>query len=632
MTLVLLVVLIELWLLLLARGSDWRSALVTAALVWSILLLTVSEALSAAQALARLPLFCLWAAIAVALLWPLRRGWRQIRERVENFRQLTWSLDTMSACLLISLGITLVIALVAPPNTVDSMTYHLGRVTGWLAQRSLAHFATHVERQVALSPFAEIVVANLQAISGGDRLANLVQWAAFGLCCLAASLLVRDMGGDERAQKLAALIVVTTPMSILQASSTQNDLVCAFFVTTAVLHCLSIKDALGSGFGLGMATGLAMLTKGTAPVYLAPFAIWATVRLAGLRRPGRALVVAGLAVAVALTVNTPQWLRNQQVYGSPLGPKWIAQLVGNQAHGLGTAYSNLVRNCVSHVGIPTARMGKTVLAAVTFAHQIVGLDANDPRTTGFGEYSTTPLNTHEDAAPNTVHLLLFLVAGVTIFWRGRARQRWLWLVVAAGLVLYGAAFKWQPWGNRLHTPFFVLAAVPTALALQLVVFRRLQKVVALALIVAAAPWLLANDTRSIVPALVIPWMRRATDVWTKSRIEQYFANSPEDYARFATLGERLHASGCATVGVLGDEAGWTYPLHLFLEQASPESSSRPVLVQNPTAALERPGPEPCAMVSLAFGRIREPDSTSRFRITWHDGPLALYLPGSRAEP
>jgi hypothetical protein len=627
MTMVVVVVLVEIWLLLLARVADWRQVLVTGALLWSIVLLGLTETLSLVHAFARLPLFCAWALVAVGLGWPLRRAWPRLAPRLPALGPRGWRFDLVAVCLGTPLALTLVVALVAPPNTTDSLTYHLARVAEWLDHRSVAHFATHVERQVALSPFAELVIAHLQALSGGDRLANLVQWSAFGLGAVAVSLLARELGGDLAAQKLAALLALTTPMAIAQATSTQNDLVCSLFVAATVLACLSLKAAPLSGLGLGTAAGLAVLTKGTAPVFLAPFALWGLRRLWRERRPRRALAALALAAAVAVAINAPHWLRNQRLYGSPVGMPWLASMVGNEVHGPGAIVSNSLRNAALHLALPLPGATATVHATVEALHRLAGLDVNDPRTTAGGMFVAIGPNTHEDTSPNALQLLLFLAAGAILIWRGTRALRWFWLLLFLAGVLFSASFKWQPWGSRLHTPFFVLAAVPTALALRRVVPGRLYRMVAVLLVLAAAPWLLANQTRGLLPTPLFDHVLPRSDIWHKPRDEQYFANRPLDYRPFATLRDRLAASGCRDVGVLADEDGWTYPLHVLLRQADAGFRLRPWRVGNPTAALAPPGPEPCAVASLAFGRIRAPEEPppDRFRLVWHEGLLALYL-------
>jgi hypothetical protein len=633
-TSVLVVVFVELWLLALARARCWRWSLLGAALTWSTLLFVLSEALSLVRALGRVPLFFAWVAVALALVWPLRKAFEAIREILRDLDPRRGRFDVYATSLLLVLGITFLVAIVAPPNTVDSLTYHMARVVAWLDQRSLAPFATHVERQVALGPFAETVIANLQALSGGDRFANLVQWAAFGLTAVAVSLLVQELGGDTRAQKLAAVLVATTPMAILQATSTQTDLVCSFFVVTTALYGVSMRGELGCALGLGVAAGLAMLTKGTAPVFLAPFAAWALVRLArghGLRRTVAVAVLAGLC---ALSIDAPHWLRNRRVFGNALGPAWIARAVRNESGGPGATYSNLLRNSVSHIAIPDERVRKPLVGMVTFLHEIVGLDANDPRTTAYGVLAPPPLSTHEDSSGNFVLFVLFWAAGAVLLQRGPSRSRWFWVASLAGLVLYGTTFRWQPWGNRLQTPFFALAAAPVALALHTLIRGRLRKIVPLALVALSAPWLLANDTRSVVPTAYNHSMVRATDIWTKSRDQQYLAGAPEAYAPFMTLHDRLLTSGCKNIGVMGDEASLVYGLEVFIRRKIPGLHLRPVLVDNPTAKLARPGPASCALVSLAYGRIAEPEGSAfaRFRPVWHEGSMALYLPGDASPP
>jgi hypothetical protein len=627
MTLVVLLVLGEILLLLLAHQVDWRRALVGASLAWSIVLLALSEMLSAVGAFARIPLFAAWAVAAAALALPVWRARANIRKLADQASLRHWSLDTFVFCVCCTLGVTLIIALIAPPNTADSMTYHMGRVAEWIDHRSLDHFATHVERQITLSPFAEIVIANLQALSGGDRFANLVQWFAFGLSAAGVSLLLQEVGGDQRAQRLAAVVVLTTPMAILQATSTQNDLVASFFVVVAALACVSLRPDFRSGIVLGLAAGLAMLTKGTAPVFVAPFAIWAFARLVRAHRPRRAVAVLGLSGVVALGINTPHWLRNQRVYSNFLGTQWLTKTVGNEVVGLAATYSNLVRNAASHLGVPTASARAFVTAAVSFLHRIVGLDPNDPRTTAFGEFTTGYFTMHEDKAANTIQLMLFTAAMFVLVFRKAWLRSRISLFSFGGFVLFGMTFKWQPWGNRLHTPFFILAAVTIGAEL-VVVLKRHDRWVMLALLLAATPWLLANSTRSLVPSSLLPAKLQGTSIWARPRIEQYFANRPEDYRSFTALNEQIRSSGCVNLGVLGDEDSWTYVLHLVFEGRASEATIRPALVRNPTAMLIRPGPEPCALVSLAFGRIPGLENTSleRFHLTERSGPFALYLP------
>jgi len=636
MTIVVVLVWAELWLLLRARSGGWREAGLAATVIWSLLLLALSEGLSLVDAFARVPVFCAWLALLLALAWPLRHTWMEVRRRLARQGPRTWRVDVGALCLVVPPCLTLIVALVAPPNTVDSLTYHLGRVAEWLDRSSIAHFATHVERQAALNPFAEIVIANLYALSGGDRFANLVQWFAFGLNAMGASLLARELGGDARTQMLAALLVLTTPMAVLQASSTQNDLVCSFFVVTTVLHCLSFKADFPCALVLGMSAGLAILTKGTALVFIAPFVLWALRRAFALCKPRRGLVVLGLAGVLVLAINTPHGVRNQRVFGTPLGTQWLATRVGNQVRGLRTVYSNLVRNVASHVALPSARWPRVMRAAVVGLHSVAGVDANDPRTTLDGPYQAAGFSTHEDAAPNPVQMLLFIVAAVLLARCGTRSQRWFWLMVLLGFVLYAAVFKWQPWGSRLHTPFFILGAAPVAIAVHTTVSRsrRLSGAATVALLVLAAPWLLVNATRAIVPGKLFTERFHITDIWSKTRTELYFANRPADYLSFVTLREGLRADACADVGVLGSEDSWTYALFVMLRKPDFDVRLRPVLVQNPTAALSRAASDPCALVSLAYGRRPGPESTSlvRFRLAWHEGSFALYLPSPAALP
>ena len=53
------------------------------------------------------------------------------------------------------LAITAVVAWVTPPQTWDSLTYHMSRVAHWAQERSIWHFATGIDRQTSMPPGAE---------------------------------------------------------------------------------------------------------------------------------------------------------------------------------------------------------------------------------------------------------------------------------------------------------------------------------------------------------------------------------------------------------------------------------------------------------------------------------------------
>jgi hypothetical protein len=113
------------------------------------------------------------------------------------------------------------------PNNFDSMTYHLARVAYWLQNHSVDPYPTNIARQVAHPPGAEYLLLALQVISRSDRLANLLQLGAWVAMVLAAGPLARSFGAPRRVAAWASVLVGTLPVGLLEASSTQNDLVAA---------------------------------------------------------------------------------------------------------------------------------------------------------------------------------------------------------------------------------------------------------------------------------------------------------------------------------------------------------------------------------------------------------------------
>jgi len=71
------------------------------------------------------------------------------------------------------LTVTATVAWLSPPQTWDSLVYHMSRVAHWAQNRSVWHYATGIDRQGSMSPGAEVITLNFYVLSAGDRLATL---------------------------------------------------------------------------------------------------------------------------------------------------------------------------------------------------------------------------------------------------------------------------------------------------------------------------------------------------------------------------------------------------------------------------------------------------------------------------
>src|SRR6185436_9239500 len=63
-----------------------------------------------------------------------------------------------------------------PPNSWDSMTYHMGRILHWINNNNINHFPTHIYRQIYQPPFSELFIAEICMLTKSDLFANAVQW------------------------------------------------------------------------------------------------------------------------------------------------------------------------------------------------------------------------------------------------------------------------------------------------------------------------------------------------------------------------------------------------------------------------------------------------------------------------
>jgi hypothetical protein len=531
--------------------------------------------------------------------------------RMERVHPLRLPSIAVLAVPCIALGATLVVALVAAPNNWDSMVYHNARVMEWWDHGSVAPWETPSDRQVRMPPLASYFKLALLGLTGNDVLFNLVQWAFFAFSILAAAVLAAHLVPSDRAGPWAALLVATIPMAVLQATSTQNDVVVAGYLLAAAFFLLRapgtdgrpVRDlALG-----GAAIGLACATKGTAYILAVPLLMVTVWTAAGriARGPGseRRAWAAGLAAAAVLVVlpSAGFWWRNVRALGSPVGA--VAEVVRPSAflsRGPGKApalaVSQVLRSAVLQLG--QLRVlgvgGDTLVSAAARAHGALGIGVDEPAVSGAFPFAAaaSPALNHEDTAPSTAtFLVLVTTTGIALATRALPGRRAVLAAFAAGWVawlLVVLFVRWMPWNARLQLPALILLAVPAGAVVAESLGRAPRAVLASLLVLQALPALLVNSSRPLVGAFA---PHGARSIFATSRWEDYFRDQPalqgEVEEVMTAVARRCEPGGVVQLDLDGD--AWEYALWVGARRFAPGVRLR--------AGVPRPGdPAPCAVV------------------------------------
>jgi xanthine/uracil permease len=599
---------------LLRRGAEWRAAFVVSSVVWGCLVTAFTEILGLFQMLTTTGLAVCWAGtilLVLALNWRLQKPWR-----IEWKYPLSRT-ETAMVCAMALIGVaTLVTAIVAPPNNADSMAYHMARVVHWLQNRSVAHYPTHIIRQLELNPWAEFAITHFQALSGGDRLANLVQWFSMVGSTVAASLVAGELGGGRRAQFLTGVVVVTIPMGILQASSTQNDYVVGFWLLCFLWSGMRFKEEPVPRWALmtGASLGLAILTKGTAYLYAFPFVLWlgyAVVKSVPARRLYP--LVLGIVLA-ALVLNSGHYARNWALFSNPLLSGTNTRY-SNEIFSVKVTLSNIVRNLSLQVVTPFEGVNRRVEKGVREFHALIGMDVNDPQTTFGGmTYSIPRLEMrdlmHEDHSGNLLHALLAAITLVLLFCSKSLRRRSSNLTpyvfgIVAGFLLFCIILKWQPWASRLHLPLFLLGAPAVGVMLEWLGNQWLSFGIAAILVVAALPWTFGNVSRPLAPsptAIVAHFLHGTPlppTIFSFGRTLQYFTNAADLYPYFLNTALTIKTAGARNVGLILGTDDWEYPLWVLLKDVNGKvPRMEHIMVTNPSGEIPLPNFKPDLIVKF----------------------------------
>ena len=443
------------------------------------------------------------------------------------------------------------------PNNWDSMTYHLARVAHWYQNHSVFLYPSNIVRQVSLAPGAEHLLFVLQVMAGSDAYANMVQFAAWVILVAATPALARTFGAPRRLAMWGALMIAAAPMAILQASSTQNDLVAAVMGLAMVVACVPFLHRSSHWRPADLALMVVVVTAGllvkpTSVFASAPFLIWGMVRtlkdfakVSSWRRIGPVL----LALALALGALGPsQWAQRSSPEASAILKPYLYLGVGEVgASEVGDRMVNSLRGMVRNVPVFT-KAADWMSPPVT-----IGCDKANSLCL---RLNWQTLN--EDLTGNPGLALVFIFAVVVACFRIRSLPRRAPLAIlclASSWFLFHALLRDNVWITRLQLPLFALAPMvlcafggsrfergPRGLAMGLVMT---------VLVAHGAMAAVLNARRPVEPSKLVD--ARAA--------QSYYALGPAGVGKAHTAALAFLAkSTCRKLGLYVGENSYDYPL------------------------------------------------------------------------
>lgn len=579
------------WFIKYNPSLDWRQSVFLGAVLWGLWITFATEFFSLLQWLQ------FGAVLASHLLLMLLIGGLVFR----NLKKLDIQCPDLASFSKFLLSVIFIIAIttgligvISAPNNHDSMTYHLSRVMHWQQNQSVAHYATQEIRQLYQNPWAEFAILHLELLGGNDRFFAWIQWFSMLGSLLGVSLIACLLNVNLRGQILTALVAATIPMGILQSVTTQNDYVLSFWLVCLISFILSdIKTpGLINQLGIGGSLSLAILTKGTAYIFAAPFLGWYGLHLLKNKHIPiwRPILIIGVMVVL---VNGGHYSRNYQVFASPIKPQTLAEYdYANQKLTFPTFASNIIRNVALQVNTRIEPVAEATNNLVLYAHNLMGVNPADPAITWPGaHFDVGGFTVDEDRTGNFLHLLLtlFTIGFVTV--RKRDSHLFVYIVsLILAFFLFAAFLKWQPWHSRLHLPLFVLGSAAIGAALSQFSFGKLTNVIALWLIVQAIPFLVSNPRHPLTGV---------NNIFTTPRKAQYFLGNTSRQQAYQMAAESIQKSSCQEVGLTLPIDYWEYPFWVFLQPSGNEVRQiRAINVTNETAFLQAKNFNPCAVICI----------------------------------
>lgn len=596
--------------ILVPKETGRKEVLLCSVLVFSALIIAITELLSALHAITYTGIFAAWTIItALNMLYLYTKKqhavlfWDKLKQRVVGVYKTLDALEKIFFYLtLFILLLVFVQGIIYPPNNWDSMSYHMARIPDWISHRSVMPYPTHIVRQLYQPPFAEYAIMHMDILNRSDYFSSVVQFFFLIFSAAAVVAIAKQPGLGRQYQLMVFILAATLPEALLQASGTQNDVVLCFFTLSCCYFAIKAieQPVLKNYLFLGLSIAIGILTKATAYLYMAPvLLIFGVAFLKQIFSTKNFVVIwySLIVILIVAAVNAPQYYRNYSVSGNMLGAdKNELSMYSNEHMSPVLFLSAIEKNTGLQMGIlGFNRIALTADSIIYKLNRAEHVNINDAGNNyGHSTYSTPIVGAnHEDSAPNLLHFLLLIISAILIcIYCIKNKKNTAILMLLLTVMLQASLIciylKWQPWNSRLHiTPFMLgMPLIGYAVTINRN-FKNLVFYAAIPCVLLYAMLIVINNSTRPYYALIggRPGITTKTPEFNP-RYQNYFNNIPGEYPEYSAVNDIINKHKHRNIGLILNPTDYEYPL--FATCFSAEINPVNIRVKNYTKNVAMP--------------------------------------------
>jgi hypothetical protein len=477
--------------------------------------------------------------------------------------------------------INLAVILLSAPHNWDSMTYHLARVAYYLQHNSTEFFDANYWAQVVQPKNSALLLVFTYLVSGrNENLTQLVQFVSYWVAVCSVYAISRKAGSNRTGSIFAAAVSAMLIEWLMQATTTQNDLILTAFFGVMVYFLFAFRETrewkylalTALGIGLSIGTKASSLPALLSVVLIALYAIFRS-KINLRRQFGDFCILASCTLAAICLFALPSgYIENYLAFGNPSGPNSVTEIHTFEGQPVGYIAKNGTRNLLRYGfdflsldGLPPINPIREIQTWLRFLPKEIvsglglSLDTYEATRAPF-EMQKMP-TAHEDNSYWGIFGfgLVWIVVLLSLFGAIKSTDiRVLSLAAVVFLIAQAYLGPYDPWRGRYFTVCAVFA-VPTIGIFLRAKNRFVRAYLVIIVLIGSLSATSAVVLRSNSSLVTFNYQElHTTSIFTMDRIQQLTRNRTA-YTEPLEAFDRL-VPGDATVAVFLNENSFEYPL------------------------------------------------------------------------